>query len=166
MKRWLYYIVENAWIARVGDDGIESQILKPDGSWEPINDVWKICVDGRPVTGKEEALEEAREIFAHRGLSIKDKWRYFVVLNKIDGRVVHALSYRDVENPKGDVDPLDTDRNWYRELFDRYPQSRFVWRVIAMPAGTSPHSHPRELQEALKDPLVSDSWPSNDEYPE
>ena len=31
------------------------------------------------------------------------KWRYFVILNKADGRLVQALSYRDAENPDGDV---------------------------------------------------------------
>lgn len=91
----------------------------------------------------------------------KGKWRYFVVLSKADGRVAHALSYRDAENPNGDVDPAED--SWYSELFERFPQSHFLWAVVEMAAGTSPHTHPRELLEALKHPLTSDTWPSNDE---
>lgn len=90
------------------------------------------------------------------------KGRYFVVLSKADGRVVHALSYRDAANPTGDADPAG-DRGWFRELFKRFPQSEFLWSVIAMPAGTSPLTHPRETQEVLRQPLDSDTWPSNDE---
>lgn len=91
----------------------------------------------------------------------KGKWRHFVILSKADGRVVHALSYRDAENPNGDVDPGDD--SWFDELFDRFPQSHFLWKLIEMPAGTSPYTHPQELLEALKHALVSDTWPSNDE---
>jgi hypothetical protein len=91
------------------------------------------------------------------------KWRYFVILNRSDGSVRHALSYRDDENPEGDVDPADD--TWFRELFKRFPQDDFLWRVIEMHKGTSPYTHPRELLEALQHPLESDTWPSNDEYP-
>jgi hypothetical protein len=91
----------------------------------------------------------------------KGKWRYFVILSKSNGCVVDALSYRDAENPNGDVDPAD--RSWFRELFERFPQSHFLWEVVEMPAGTSPYTHPKELQEALKHPLISDTWLSNDE---
>lgn len=91
------------------------------------------------------------------------KWRYFVILGTSDGRLRRALSYRERENPNGDVDP--GDHSWYRGLEKQYPQSDFDWRVIEMPAGTSPATHPRELLEALRHPLESDTWPSNDELP-
>ena len=94
----------------------------------------------------------------------KGKWRFFVVLSKADGRMAHALSYRDAENPNGDVDPAEADRSWLDELFERFPQSHFLWNVVEMAAGTSPFTHPQELVEALKHPLESETWPSNDEW--
>lgn len=63
LTRWLYYVVDHAWVARVSHDGAEAQLLKPDGRWVPFGDVWKICVDGRQVATESEVLEEAREIF-------------------------------------------------------------------------------------------------------
>ncbi len=67
--RWLYYVVENAWVARLGEDGLQVQVLKPDGCWEPLpfHEVWTVSAGGRQVAGEEEALEEAREIFELRG---------------------------------------------------------------------------------------------------
>ena len=91
------------------------------------------------------------------------KWRYFVVQSEANGRLVHALSYRDKANPNGEVDP-SAGKDWYYELMKRFPQSHFSWHVIEMPAGTSPYTHPQEMLEALRNPVVSDTWPSNDEY--
>ena len=64
---WLYYVVDHAWVARISHEGVEAQLLKPDGCWEPFGDVWKVCVDGRRVASEEEALEEARKVFELRG---------------------------------------------------------------------------------------------------
>jgi len=65
--KWLYYVVDHAWVARVTEDGLEAQLLRPDGLWEPSSEVWKVSADGRRISGEEAALEEAREIFAMRG---------------------------------------------------------------------------------------------------
>lgn len=64
--RWLYYVVDHAWVARVSEDGVKAQLLRPDGCWEPLSDVGKVLFDGRQVASEEAALEEAREIFELR----------------------------------------------------------------------------------------------------
>jgi hypothetical protein len=41
--RWLYYVVEDAWVARVSENGVEAELLKPDGRWVPRGDERGSC---------------------------------------------------------------------------------------------------------------------------
>ncbi|MBI3915639.1 MAG: hypothetical protein HY322_01355 [Betaproteobacteria bacterium] len=66
--RWLYYVVENAWVVRVSDDWVEMGILQADGTWLPDSDIGWVQKDGRRIKSEAEAMQEAREIFDLRGV--------------------------------------------------------------------------------------------------
>ncbi len=66
MVDWLYYVVNQTWVARVTDDGTRAEYRESTGRWVPTTDqdIWWIRTHGRHVDGEEEALRQARAPFA------------------------------------------------------------------------------------------------------
>ena len=64
-----YYVVEHSRVARIKqvESPIQPELLQPDGSWEPYDDVWDVCTNGRWVE-EDQAYQEAREIFEMHGV--------------------------------------------------------------------------------------------------
>ena len=64
-----YYVVENAFVARIEQDAspLQAERYGEDGQWRPYDNVWDVCSNGRHVDSEEEALAEYREILALRG---------------------------------------------------------------------------------------------------
>ena len=67
LTKWLYYVVDHAWMACIDAAGTRAQLFELDGSWSAMEDVWKVCVDGRQVKSESEASQEGGEIFESRG---------------------------------------------------------------------------------------------------
>lgn len=66
MSDFLYYVVNQTWVARVTDDGARAEYRESTDRWVPTtdNDIWWIRTHGRHVDGEEEALRQARPPFA------------------------------------------------------------------------------------------------------
>ena len=66
MASFLYYVVNQSWVARVTDDGARGEYRKSTVRWVRTtdNDIWWIRTHGRHVDGEEEALRQARAPFA------------------------------------------------------------------------------------------------------
>jgi hypothetical protein len=66
MADYLYYVVNQTWVARVTDDGTRAEYRESTGRWVRTtdNDIWWIRTHGRHVDDEEEALRQARAPFA------------------------------------------------------------------------------------------------------
>lgn len=65
MADYLYYVVNQTWVARVTDGGARAEYRESTGRWIPTsdNDIWWIRTHGRCVDDEEEALRQARPPF-------------------------------------------------------------------------------------------------------
>ena len=59
LTKWLYYVVDHAWMACIDAADTRAQLFELDGSWSAMEDVWKVCVDGRQVKSESEARKKA-----------------------------------------------------------------------------------------------------------